>query len=87
MNHVLRKYLGGGATEADGRASALVGPTVAMPMVYGNVTDSIYICTLLSNLICIGSKTTLVSTVVWIKNKLYIASNVNFTKCPTVIRQ
>ena len=43
MNHVLRKYLGGGATEADGRASALVGPTVAMPMVYGNVTDSIYI--------------------------------------------
>ena len=29
---MIRKYLNGGAIEADGWASALVGPSVAMPL-------------------------------------------------------
>ena len=32
LNDVIRKYLNGGAIEADSRASALVGPSVAMPL-------------------------------------------------------
>ena len=31
-NNMTRKYLNGGATEADGRASAPVGPSLAMPL-------------------------------------------------------
>ena len=32
LSHVISKDLDGGATEADGRASAPVGPSVAMPL-------------------------------------------------------
>ena len=32
LNNVIRKYLNGGAIEADSRASALVGPSVATPL-------------------------------------------------------
>ena len=32
LNHVIMYYLDGGTTEADSRASALVGPSVAMPL-------------------------------------------------------
>ena len=33
LSHVISKDLDGGATEADGRASAPVGPSVATPLV------------------------------------------------------
>ena len=33
FSHVISKDLDGGATEADGRASAPVGPSVATPLV------------------------------------------------------
>ena len=36
LNHVIRKYLDGGATEADGRASAQVSLSVATPLVTCN---------------------------------------------------
>ena len=29
---MIKKYLGGGTTEADGRASAPVGPSIATPL-------------------------------------------------------
>ena len=32
LNHLMRKYLDGGVTEANGRAGAPVGPSVAMPL-------------------------------------------------------
>ena len=32
LNYMIKKYLDGGATEADGRASAPVGPSVALQL-------------------------------------------------------
>ena len=32
LNHLMKKYLDGGVTKANGRASAPVGPSVAMPL-------------------------------------------------------
>ena len=33
LNHMIKKYYNGGVTEADGRASAPVGPSVATPLI------------------------------------------------------
>ena len=40
LSHVISKDLDGGATEADGRASAPVGPSVATPLCSGFVKDT-----------------------------------------------
>ena len=62
MVHVISQNIDGGATEADGCASAPVGPSVAMPLKYGLKTEEVgcdvsatknisifeYVCTLLT---------------------------------------
>ena len=40
--HVISQNIDGGATEADGGASAPVGPSVAMPLMTTTVSEQIY---------------------------------------------